>query len=322
MKNIIKAFVFSLIFVASLSLAKIHILPESGRVPYIQLIDDAKKTLDIQAYVIDDPMIIGALKKAAERGVKVRFLLERNKFKHENTQSESADLSTLHPNFTLKLTPSTVKQLHTKIFIRDGVHAFVSTGNLDTESFAGLSNESPTRDFIFETLDMSIISDLQHLFDKDWVSEDPSSCGRVIVAPLNYRSAVTKAIQSATHSIELYQQDASDKALVDLLVKRAAEGIKISVVMTPYPFSKKSDNNIPFQEDIRKNGGLVSLKTAPYIHAKVLLIDRDTDHEYAFFGSSNFYTSSLDENREVALILKNPEDLAAFRKSFDFDLAD
>ena len=315
-----KLLTLAFILINTLALAKIHILPESGRVPYIDFINKAEKTLDVEAYVIDDVLIIAALKNAAERGVKIRFLLEKNKYTHEMTQSKSVDLSKLHPNFTLKLTPSTVKQLHTKIFLRDGNAAFVSTGNLDTESFAGLKDEAPTRDFIFETADAGLLKDLSNLFESDWTSTAVTPTPRLIVAPLNYRAEVTKAIQSAKKSIEIYQQDLSDKELVALLLKRADEGIKISAVMTPYPFSKKSDNNKPFQEALVKKGGVVSLKSAPYIHTKVLLIDRDTPDEHAFFGSSNFYTASLDENREIALILRDKEDLDAFKKSFDFDL--
>jgi phosphatidylserine/phosphatidylglycerophosphate/cardiolipin synthase-like enzyme len=55
---------------------------------------------------------------------------------------------------------------------------------------------------------------------------------------------------------------------------------------------------------------IYSSKTGYYIHAKTVLADYGTAQARLFVGSENFSTDSLDKNRELGLIISDPDCLA------------
>jgi phosphatidylserine/phosphatidylglycerophosphate/cardiolipin synthase-like enzyme len=55
----------------------------------------------------------------------------------------------------------------------------------------------------------------------------------------------------------------------------------------------------------------------PYIHAKMVL----ADGERGFVGSQNFTQTSLDENREIGIVLSEPALLKRLDATFERDAA-
>ena len=51
-----------------------------------------------------------------------------------------------------------------------------------------------------------------------------------------------------------------------------------------------------------------------YMHAEA-----DISSSYTFVGSENYSTTSLEENREMGLILSNPKDISMLRAQFARD---
>ena len=62
----------------------LYIQPEAGAYPILKAIEDAKKTIDIQVYMLTMNDIIQALVKAAQRKVTVRIILEKEPFNPGN----------------------------------------------------------------------------------------------------------------------------------------------------------------------------------------------------------------------------------------------
>ena len=322
MRKIARFFVL-LCILAPAVWAQVYVFPEEGRVPYLNMIQGAKKSLDVMIYVIDDPSLAQALIDAHDRGVKVRILIEKEKYSHE--QSESSSEKTIkrleQAGIPLKKTPDHVAQTHTKLIIQDSTKALVSTGNMDAESFDGLPGIArPARDFAVDVTNPEILLELQTLFTQDWLGQVTEGIKHVTVAPGPYRDWVLNEINQAEKSLEIYQQDFTDPVLQKAVLAALARGVQVSLIMTPYPFSKKWDKNIPFQETLGKKGACVCLRDDLYIHAKLVLIDRGTPKARALFGTSNFYAPSLDKNREIALLITDKEDLQTFGGVFDQDI--
>ena len=92
--------------------------------------------------------------------------------------------------------------------------------------------------------------------------------------------------------------------------------------MMPYPFDKdkKKDNNISHQNELIQAGGHVGLFTEFYGHAKAMLIDgRDLNKARLYVGSTNFYTPSLDENRELGIIVSDHKAVSDFSHVYEQD---
>ena len=303
--------------------APVYVFPDEGRTPYLKMIEEAKESLDLMIYVIDDQSIRDALVAAHQRGVQMRILIEKQKYAHDETQSSSDKTVTFleQAGIPLKKTPDHVAQVHAKLLIQDGVKALISTGNMDEESFDGLPGIGrPARDFALEITHPEMLADLKKVFQQDWEARPTESLQNVVLAPGVYREWVLEKINQSKQSLEMYQQDFTDERIQEAVLKAIDRGVSVALIMTPHPFSKDWDHNIPFQQKLAEKGATVRLKDDLYIHAKLVLIDRKTPDASALLGTSNFYAPSLDSNREIALQVTDKEDLKTFFAVFDKDI--
>lgn len=58
-----------------------------------------------------------------------------------------------------------------------------------------------------------------------------------------------------------------------------------------------------------------------YIHGKVIEADYGTPEAKVFIGSENFSNTSLNENRELGLIISDPTILSSIESTFTSDFA-
>jgi phosphatidylserine/phosphatidylglycerophosphate/cardiolipin synthase-like enzyme len=69
---------------------------------------------------------------------------------------------------------------------------------------------------------------------------------------------------------------------------------------------------------VLKAGGVqVKEDTQLYIHAKMIV----ADGSLAFVGSENFSTTSLDNNRELGVLLTNAQIISTLQQTFQSDWA-
>ena len=161
--------------------------PDDAFAARLFLIDHAKTSLDVQYYIYEDDLtgrVFSAhLMKAAQRGVKVRILLD-----DLSTAGKDHALALLayHPNIELKLfNPNHLrrsfrnlallfdvntlgKRMHNKLLMADGVSAVIGGRNIGDVYFA------PTTETIFLDFDMlitgNILPKLRKEFDTYWNS--------------------------------------------------------------------------------------------------------------------------------------------------------
>jgi phosphatidylserine/phosphatidylglycerophosphate/cardiolipin synthase-like enzyme len=72
----------------------------------------------------------------------------------------------------------------------------------------------------------------------------------------------------------------------------------------------------PVGELVRYGAELHTL-ASPYIHAKLIMVDG----KQAFIGSQNYTSTSLDQNREVGVVISGASNLERIRRVFDRDFA-
>ena len=125
------------------------------------------------------------------------------------------------------------------------------------------------------------------------------------------RPAVMELLRGASRSIVLEHAYLSDDAVLDLLIRRSREGVRVVVIL-------------PLQADVHHfanmqsvgrllsegDGKTMSVFLFPrMLHGKIFLIDR----RRAFVGSANLTTTSLDQMGEVNVLLEGRAH-AAIRK--------
>lgn len=176
------------------------------------LADAAERSIDVMYYIwhedVSGTLLLDALRRAAERGVRVRLLLDDNGI--HGLDPTLAALNAL-PNFSVRLfNPSTVRspkaigyllyplrmnrRMHNKAFIVDGAAAIVGGRNIGDEYFA--LGEVPA----YLDLDVlgvgTVVTDTARIFDEYWNSQPVLALEQVISGEGDmsvFEAALTKA---------------------------------------------------------------------------------------------------------------------------------
>ncbi|HEY3243528.1 MAG TPA: phospholipase D-like domain-containing protein, partial [Phycisphaerae bacterium] len=56
------------------------VLPEDGRGIYFEAFDAARREIRIEICVLEDPLVLQSLKRAIDRGVRVRVIVDNGKY--------------------------------------------------------------------------------------------------------------------------------------------------------------------------------------------------------------------------------------------------
>lgn len=294
----------------------VFIFPEDGRSPWITAIEEAKKTISMAAYRLSDPKILEALSAAKKRGIQVNLLVEPAVINHDKGYSENSLEYLKSLDITVHAPSKRFSQVHYKMIIVDRSWGLIGTGNLDAESFDGVKNVPACRDFAVPVLKGSLIHEMLRVFEADCKdTRIVPRTGKLIWGPDQQRSVFLRMINGAKRKIQIYQQDIQDMGIVAALAGAARAGVDVQLIMTPYPFNKSKDSNLPNQELLKKAGAKVALNTKTYIHAKIMIVD----NKEMYIGSTNFYTPSLDQARELGIAVDNYKSIRAVIETFEKD---
>ena len=196
------------------------------------------------------------------------------------------------------------------MLIIDEATLFVLTANL---SQSGLGGSSLARNRKFGVVDTHSedVAEAAAIFHADWNHTQPVLHDtNMVVSPMNSRAKITALIASAHTSLLIEDEEMYDSSSEDALIAAARRGVRL---ILPGP------TDIEAADVVRLTAGGVRLVyvSAPFIHAKVIV----ADGRLAFVGSENFSATSLDENREVGLLLSDTTALATITTTFERDWA-
>ncbi|SRR5712692_4853016 len=103
-------------------------------------------------------------------------------------------------------------------------------------------------------------------------------------------------------------------AIEQALVNAARRGVQIEVIL-PAPSGSASDSNRQGIAAIKQGGTTVREDPQLYMHAKIIVVDGVK----AFVGSENISTQSLDQNRELGIIVSDTNVLSKLQSTFQTD---
>jgi len=242
----------------------------SARDSFISMLDSAKSKIDLSIYQLRDPAIINAIICAHNRGVKIRIVTEKHPFEHKySNKGNSIELERLTKvgipikGLTPRLAVNNKAQAHHKILIIDSNYAVIMNFNWDTSSLIENRNFALV---IGKNNNAKEFQEIEGLFDADWKDKkfSPQS-DYLIIGPDHQREKFIKLFSQTKKCIRIYQQSYNDEEIAGVLEKLSRQGIKIKLLMMPFPFGGKKDANAPFQERLIKAGGEVKLNKTRYI---------------------------------------------------------
>jgi len=268
-------------------------------------INSAEERVYIEVYIFTETRIREAVKKAHLRWVDVQVILEKNPYLaprlNDKVFQELKD-------FGIDIVWSDVDDYalnHTKIMIIDDT-TVISTGNLSYSTFAY------NKDFFIITEDSIIRDNLLYLFENDfqWDKVSPYE-HNLVLSPMYARSKFTELFSSAEKSIYMYFQYFQDDNLESLLTDMSKSWVDVKAIVA----SNYWESGVGEIQRMESEGIEVAIMKTPKMHAKAILIDE----KYLFIGSINFSNYSLDANREVGILISNPDIISKFIDLFQDD---
>jgi len=269
-------------------------------------IHSAEKYVYLEMYILSEKRIWKALLESHARWVEVKVILEKNVFQAPFLNKkifetfQDAGISVSWNNAIPYLLN------HTKLLIVDDT-VFLSTGNYSHATF------TQNREFFLKIWDAEIVKIFLEIFQSDFAGKQKHIAHpNFILSPYSSRTIYETLITSATKSIHMYAYNFSDERIQSLLIEKYRQWVQIFIIM---PSIKKVPSNETVISEFETAGIHVVQIEKPAIHAKAIL----TDATYLWIGSINFSPYSLDENREMGLILSNTDTIQVFLDTFAID---
>jgi cardiolipin synthase A/B len=287
---------------AGLSVTGVFIEPGDGRAPLLDEIQAARRSIDLEVYIVSDDAILQSLEEAQRRGVDVRVILEEQPFGGGGGQEEvfarleRAGIAVNWGNPVFRFS-------HVKMMVIDDAVAIIMNQNLTQSSF------TTNREFGVVTDRPDAVRAAAAIFAADWSRGKESDPGPLVVSPTNARDQLLALVDGARISLDLYAEVLRDPQLLDALATAAERGVRVRIIVSPsVDFAAEVDELSAAGVDVRLSSSL-------YIHAKLIVVDGLR----AFVGSQNLSATSLDQNRELGIIVDDPVNLSRLTRTFAID---
>jgi len=168
---------------------------------------------------------------------------------------------------------------------------------------------------IYILSDRNVIRTLEEASNRGLDVRAPDGiCDYLVVSPINSRNDFTTLINSARGTLLIEAEEMNDSDIEQALANVAQRGVQVAVIL-PAAQSASGDSNSQGIAAIKQGGVQVREDPQLYMHAKIIIVDGRT----AFVGSENISTQSLDQNRELGIIISDSSVLNKLQTTFQSD---
>jgi phosphatidylserine/phosphatidylglycerophosphate/cardiolipin synthase-like enzyme len=270
-------------------------------------INNAQSRIFLETYILTETRIQQALKDAFKRWIDVQVILEQNPYMAYSINNKS--FNNLDKSWIPVVWSDSEDYSfnHSKFIIIDN-HFYISTWNYSYSTF------KYNRDFFMKSDDSEILKIILEIYHHDYIWEKKDFYHpNIVLSPFNSRAIFEKYFLSAEKSIDLYFQYFKDEKLVSTLINQQQSWIQVTAIIPKTAL----DNNLEVINTMQKSWIKFHIMTKKKMHSKVIIIDK----KYWFIWSVNFSSYSLDQNRELWLLIKNNKVVKEILDYFQDDIA-
>ena len=296
---------------------RVFVEPEAGNQIIIDAITNAQRSIWIELYLLTDHKIINALESAAQQGLDVRVMLEVHPYGSSSSsptqmldrlRAAGVHAQATNPNFALT---------HEKGMVIDGNTAYIMTANFTLSALGGSSSVT-NREYGIIDANQQDVQAVTAIFNADWNRTSPQfDDPNLVVSPINSRNDFTSLINHAHTALLIEAEEMQDHGIEQALINAATRGVRVQVIL-PSPSNASSDSNRSGINIISQAGIQIKEDAHFYMHAKMIIADGQT----AFIGSENISTASLEQNRELGILVSEPNVLTTLQQTFQQDWGD
>lgn len=271
---------------------------------YYDSLAETNVWLKIQVYEFTEKRIRELMKSLAKKWADINIIIEDRKYQqYRNTYKDLIELFTWYQNIQVKSDKQMwTEYIHSKVDLLDDSF-WIKTNNITASAFKS------SREYMFHSYDIKVKESLDKIFDKDWSGEKIEISDihpNLLVCNINCRAGIENLLNNAEESIFIQTQYITDPSIFEILKNKSnLSWFQIIVANT--------DDN----DDLLNYFGPAKVKKLkkPYVHAKMILID----NKYLILGSMNLSQNSLDNNREIGIILIDQYLIDKFKYQFNLD---
>jgi phosphatidylserine/phosphatidylglycerophosphate/cardiolipin synthase-like enzyme len=285
--------------------------PSAGFSTVYNLINGAASSIDMTMYQLEDTTAEQDLAAAAGRGVNVRVILDTK----EQSDNQAAYTYLTDNGVHVVWSSSSYYYTHQKSLVIDNSTAVIMTANLTSQYY------STSRDYGVVDTDAKDVAAVVAVFNADYAhtSITPSDGDDLVWSPTDSQTQLLALINGATSSLMIESEEMDDTTITNALVSAAKRGVKVEIC------GENEDGEYDSEYETLVDAGATvhyySSSTGFYIHGKMILANYGASGAKIFIGSENFSNTSLNENRELGLIISTPAILSSVDSTFASDFA-
>ncbi len=282
---------------------ELWISPYGVEEKFIERMTDAKYEMNMRFYRITRNQAEQLMKNLSRIGVQISWIWENRPFEGlDKNFLKTADRMRKAWINVSDDEPMGLNFNHAKVIVADKKRFLIATANLTYTSIR------KNREYRFTSDHEGVTQSLLELYEND-LAWDKTKVDKIdpnlLICPLNCRAMISQLISSSKESIVISAQYIQDDSIIELLNQKAKE-IDLQVLVWFWQDEWRLDSLPEWT---------IKILPDPYLHTKNIMID-DT---LLIHGSMNLSENSLDNNREIGIVISDDKVLRDFSRQFDKD---
>lgn len=278
--------------------------PGTSRNAFAKSLNSAQDSIKLETYEYTKKEIKSIMKNLLKKWVNIKLIMENQKYQqYQNTRKQIQEYFIDYPRFEIKSDDQMwTKYVHAKFALVDSWF-WIQTANLTHSSFF------TNREHFFYSENPEVRQSLNTIFDKDrhWEKIELDDIHpNLVVCNINCRTIIENLLSNAKKSITIETQYIVDKNIWNILMNQS-DHIQMKFLVSD---TDSNDDLIDYfwpwvTRKYNKN----------YVHTKMILVD----DEILLLWSMNLSENSLDQNRELWILITDPTIINNFKKMFEND---
>ena len=291
---------------------RLLVMPDDGAEAVVALIDQAQQQLLLKQFKLQSEAVEQALRRAHERGVAIRVMLNPHTSGGDRWNDEAYALLQSW-GFEVAWTSECFPVTHEKSMVIDGHAVLIATFNLSDKYF------TETRDYGVISHDPVVIEQVRAGFEADWHRSffEPRLDVGLVWSNAHSRGQMARVIDAARKTLWIQHPKYVDAVILERIVAARQRGVKVRVLCGGKHGLSDWDVYDTFSSlrVMELFGVKIRRQKALKLHAKLILVDGRA----AMTGSMNIDRSAFDVRRELGIEVDAPEVIERLRDTFERD---
>lgn len=320
----------------------------------VEFLESASERIYLAGYTLSSQRVVEALTDAHEAGVTVEVLVDGSPVGGMSGHAAAALDELDREGIDVRVIEGDYDRYrfhHAKYAVVDGEALVTSenwkpsgTGGRSSRGWAVITDQQPIVEGLVETFhaDTGWVDAISwNEFDDVTLVENSRASGayprefkietlradrtELLVAPDNAEEQIHSAIRNAETSLDIKQVQISDQQfpLLQAVIEAAERGVEVRILLSGVWYARAENEQFKAWLEDQAEAGELPLEVRiadpgnafEKIHAKGLIVDG----EQTLVGSINWNNNSVQNNREVALLIESREVAAYFGDVFEAD---